>query len=164
MNHYSHLEDYIESFYLQMKIDDPTSLDMKAIARQLDIKLFYWEEKSQAIIYNNMSVIFIDNRISSEKQWQEFNHELCHVLIHTGDQLIMPPLFREYQEFKANNFMYHACVPTFMLEELNICDSTAVTISWIQKLFNVEHEFAKTRLENYLNQKYYVPHWNTLVP
>lgn len=75
----------------------------------------------------------------------------------------MPPLFREYQEFKANNFMYHACVPTFMLDELNICDSTAVTVSWTQKLFNVEHEFAKTRIEQYLNQKYHVLHWNTMV-
>ena len=164
MKYYSHLEDYIKTFYTQLKIDAPELLELKTIAKKLDIKLFYWEDKSQAILYDDMSVIFIDSRISPEKQWQEFNHELCHVLIHTGDQLIMPPLFREYQEFKANNFMYHACIPTFMLDKLNIYDFNAVTVSKIQQLFKVEYDFAKIRLENYLNHKIHVLHWNTSVP
>ena len=164
MYNYSHLEDFIKKLYNQIEIYEPVNLSLKIISRALDIKIFYWEEKSQAILYENMSAIFIDNRISPQLQWQDFCHELCHILIHSGDQTNMPSLFREYQEFKANNFMYHACVPTFMLDELNICDSTAVTIGWIQKLFNVEHEFAKTRLENYLNQKHHVLHWNTVVP
>lgn len=153
MNHYSHLEDYIKTFYTQMKIDSPELLDMKAIAKELNIKLFYWEEKSQAILYDDMSAIFIDCRLSPEKQWQDFNHELCHVLIHAGDQIFMPPLFREYQEFKANNFMYHACVPTFMLEKLNLIDCTPRPINYVQQLFNVEYEFARIRLENYISKK-----------
>ena len=164
MYHYSHLEDYIQTLFHQLELFEPVALNMRAVAKKLDIKLFYWENASRAIIYDDMTAIFIDSRISPEGQWQDFTHELCHVLIHTGDQIDMPPLFREYQEFKANNFMYHACVPTFMLDELNIFDSTAITVNQIQQLFNVEFEFAKIRLENYLNQKYYVPYWNAVKP
>lgn len=162
MKYYNHLEDYIKTIYTQLKIDAPELLELKTIAKKLDIKLFYWEDKSQAILYDDMSVIFIDSRISPEKQWQEFNHELCHVLIHAGDQLIMPPLFREYQEFKANNFMYHACVPTFMLDKLEIHDCSAITINRIQELFNVEYDFANTRIENYIIKKRHVLFSNTL--
>ena len=144
-----------------MDIYEAEKLSLKLISRSLDIKLFYWEEKSQAILYDDMSAIFIDNRISPQLQWQDFCHEMCHVLIHSGDQINMPPLFREYQEFKANNFMYHACVPTFMLEELDLYDCTAHSINYVQQLFNVEYEFAKIRLENYINKKIYVTNKNS---
>lgn len=160
MNQYSHLEDYIKSFYTQMKIDSPELLDMKSIARQLEIKLFYWEEKSQAILYEDMSAIFIDCRSSPEMQWQDFMHELCHVLIHTGDQIYMSPLFREYQEFKANNFMYHACVPTFMLDNHNIYDNTLENARLIQELFHVEGKFAIKRLNQYLQNRQSILKWN----
>lgn len=41
----------------------------------------------------------------------------------------MSPLFREYQENKANNFMYHACVPTFMLDEI---EPRNLTVEYVQ--------------------------------
>lgn len=162
MRYYTHLEDFIKNLYTQIDINVPENLNLKLIAKRLNIKIFYWEEKSQAIFYDDMSVIFIDNRISSEIQWQEFSHELCHVLTHTGDQIIMPSLFREYQEFKANNFMYHACVPTFMLDKLEIDDFSDRTINRIQQLFNVEYDFAKTRIENYIINKRHVLYSNIL--
>lgn len=162
MRNYTHLEDYIEIYYTRLKIESPEQLEIKAVAKKLNIRLFYWEEVSQAIIYDDMNAIFLDSRISAKRQWQEFNHELCHVLTHTGDQIDMPPLFREYQEFKANNFMYHACVPTFMLDKLEIHDCSAKTINRIQELFNVEYDFAKTRIENYIIKKRHVLYSNTL--
>ncbi|WP_341320356.1 ImmA/IrrE family metallo-endopeptidase [Solibacillus sp. FSL H8-0523] len=158
MNHYSHLEDYIKTLFHQLELTEPATLNMRAVAKKLDIKLFYWENASQAIFYDDMTAIFIDSRISPEVQWQDFTHELCHALIHTGDQLFMPPLFREYQEFKANNFMYHACIPTFMLDQIENLDYTTCSIHAVQQLFNVEYDFARRRLKNYLNKKLYVPY------
>lgn len=64
----------------------------------------------------------------------------------------MSPLFREYQERKANNFMYHACMPTFMLQDLQLCDCTPNTVLKLQELFNVEYEFALKRLTQYYNK------------
>lgn len=52
--------------------------------------------------------------LSSQGQRQGFGHELCHTLRHEGNQLIMPPLFRELQEMHAKRFAYKFCIPTFM--------------------------------------------------
>ncbi len=64
----------------------------------------------------------------------------------------MSPLFREYQENKANNFMYHACIPTFMLDELKQNGANALNVHHIQELFNVEYHFALKRLEQYITK------------
>ncbi|WP_244504824.1 MULTISPECIES: ImmA/IrrE family metallo-endopeptidase [unclassified Lysinibacillus] len=63
----------------------------------------------------------------------------------------MSPLFREYQENKANHFMYHACVPSFMLDEI---EPNNLTVEYIQEQFNVECDFARKRLEQYLSKWY----------
>ncbi|MCS1383525.1 hypothetical protein NXZ75_15050, partial [Lysinibacillus sphaericus] len=65
--------------------------------------------------------------------------------------------FREYQEYKANNFMYHACVPSFMLDELEPSD---LTVENVQRLFNVEYDFAFKRLEQYRSKKLLMLNWN----
>ncbi|MGE7094371.1 hypothetical protein ACQKII_23655 [Lysinibacillus sp. NPDC048646] len=65
----------------------------------------------------------------------------------------MSPLFREYQDNKANNFMYHACIPSFMLDELEHCDAGALTVQHVQQLFNVEYDFAVKRLDQYISNK-----------
>lgn len=152
----SHLEDFIYKLYQQINVRKPAELNIKTISNAMDIKIFYWERTSEAISYDDMTAIFIDSRINNQLQWQDFGHELCHPLLHAGDQFNMPPLFREYQEFKANNFMYHACIPTFMLDELEIMDCTPQTIHRIRQLFNVEYEFARARLVKYISKKYFV--------
>ncbi|MEK4425215.1 ImmA/IrrE family metallo-endopeptidase [Solibacillus sp. FSL K6-1523] len=94
----SHLEDFIHKLYQLIDIQKPLQLNIKTIPNAMDIKVFYWERTSEAILYNNMTAIFIDSHLSNQLQWQDFCHELCHPLLHTGDQFNMPPLFREYQE------------------------------------------------------------------
>jgi len=52
-----------------------------------------------------------------------------------------------HQEYKADYFAYHFCVPTFMfrkLRELNIYE--------IMNLFNIEFDFGLRRLELYKNK------------
>ncbi|UDK97179.1 ImmA/IrrE family metallo-endopeptidase [Lysinibacillus sphaericus] len=158
---YSHLEDFIKEFYFKMNIITPPLLDFREIAKNLGIKVFYWSETSQALYANDLPYIFLDESLTQQQQWQDFCHELAHVLLHTGDQFFMYPLFREYQEYKANNFMYHACMPTFMLDELQLYDYLPQTVLKLQELFNVEYEFAMKRLTQYLNKRSYVPHWNS---
>ncbi|MCS1383595.1 ImmA/IrrE family metallo-endopeptidase [Lysinibacillus sphaericus] len=158
---YSHLEDFIKEFYFKMNITTPPLLDFREIAQNLGIKVFYWSETSQALYANDLPYIFLDESLTQQQQWQDFCHELAHVLLHTGDQFYMYPLFREYQEYKANNFMYHACMPTFMLDELQLCDYLPQTVVKLQELFNVEYEFALKRLTQYLNKRFYVPYWNS---
>lgn len=162
MKYYSHLEDYIKDFYTKIGITTPTLLDFRVIAARIGIKVFYWPDNSQALFAKEKPFIFLNASLNKQQQWPEFGHELSHVLLHTGDQFFMSPLFREYQEFKANNFMYHFCMPTFMLDELEIYDCTTQTVMQLQGLFNVEYEFALKRLTQYLNNKIMLNWNNTL--
>ncbi len=161
MKYYSHLEDYIKDFYTRIGITTPTLLDFREIAEKLGIKVFYWPDTSQALFAEEKPFIFLDESLTQQQQWQDFCHELAHVLLHSGDQFYMYTLFREYQEYKANNFMYHACMPTFMLDELQLYDYLPQTVVKLQELFNVEYEFALKRLTQYLNKRFYVPYWNS---
>ncbi|MGE7091706.1 ImmA/IrrE family metallo-endopeptidase [Lysinibacillus sp. NPDC048646] len=102
-----------------------------------------------------MPFIFLAQNFTVAQKWQEF----CHVLQHTGNHSVMPPSGIGHQENKANNFMYHACIPTFMLNRLEIYSGNVITVLHIQHLFNVEYDFAEKRLEQYISNKYNMLNW-----
>ncbi|MEK3955350.1 ImmA/IrrE family metallo-endopeptidase [Psychrobacillus sp. FSL K6-1464] len=161
MYQYNHLEDYIRKFYSQLKIFRPSDLDFRRIAKDLNIKVFYWTHKSQALFLKGRAFIFLNMNLSFHQQYQEFMHELCHILFHAGDQMNMPPLFRVYQESKAKNFTLHACIPTFMLNDINLPRDINAATHVIQQTFNVEFDFAMSRLNLYINNHCFMPSWNT---
>lgn len=158
--HYTHTEDYVKNFYEKIGITKPQELEFRAIAEQLGIYVFYWSDASQALFTGNKGFILLNESLTTQQQWQEFCHELAHVLFHAGKQSKIPASFREYQEAKANIFMYHAAIPTFMLDNLK---PTSLTVSKIAALFCVELEFAQQRLDHYIAQQYRftMPIWNT---
>lgn len=147
----NHLEDYIKNFYTQLGIANPLQLKMEEIAQRLNIGLFYWNEPSQALFANGRPFIFLNHLSLPSFQWQDFCHELGHVLWHAGDQMRLPTSFVEYQEFKANNFSLHAAVPTFMLNELDLPEVYDEAVRLIQKKFRVSASFAARRLNHYVN-------------
>lgn len=153
LNHTTYIEDFIKEMYTRIGIKDPHQLRFQRIAEALGINVFYWHRTSQALFLKTQSFIFLNKSLSDTEQWQEFCHELGHVLQHIGDQNIMSRSWIEYQENKANNFMYHACIPSFMLDELNLYDNNSITAIQIQELFNVEYDFAVKRLTQYISNK-----------
>ncbi|WP_107951339.1 ImmA/IrrE family metallo-endopeptidase [Lysinibacillus parviboronicapiens] len=153
VTYFTHTEEYIKTLYNHIGIFTPQELNFHTIAERLRINTFFWSESSQALFTGNTGLLFLNESLTPQQQWQDFCHELCHVLLHTGHQGRMSPLFREYQENKANNFMYHACIPSFMLDELEQSDSSALTVHHVQQLFNVEYDFAVKRLEQYISNK-----------
>ncbi|MER2039678.1 MAG: ImmA/IrrE family metallo-endopeptidase [Solibacillus sp.] len=159
----THTEEYIKEFYLKMGITKPHELKFQTIAMQLGITTFYWPEQSQALFTANKAFILLNEKLTAQQQWQEFCHEVGHVLQHVGNQTKMPESFRTYQESKANIFMYHAAIPTFMLDQLHIYNLDIMTVYELQKLFNVEYDFAFKRLQQYLNNKHNMLNWNTFI-
>lgn len=152
----TYTEDFIKDMYNKIGITKPHQLHFKRIATALGIKVFYWKQPSQALFVENYGYIFLNEKLSSAELWQDFCHELSHVLQQCGNQGYkgkLPRTWIEYQENRANNFMYHACMPSFMLDALNITDYTFSTIILLQKMFNVEYEFALKRIMQYLNNK-----------
>lgn len=146
---YTYMEDYIKNLYLNIGITKPEEIDFYTIASRLHLKVLFVPFGS--LRANN--VICVDQRISKEKQWEQFGHELCHALWHFGNQLGVAPLFREYQEWKANNFALHFCVPTFMLDNIYLPNTYNDAAFIVSKIFNVEYEFAFKRIENYMSRE-----------
>lgn len=136
----THLDDWIEAFYHQINITNPSELDLLDIAYRSNLKVEFLNISSRYYA----GTIIIDNRLSPQEQWQDFGHELCHALRHEGNQLIMPPLFRELQEMQAKRFAYKFCIPTFMLRHLKININNP--LYEISSVFNVTYRFAKKRI------------------
>lgn len=147
---YTPLEDFVFHLYASLSIAFPHEIDMQQIAQKLNIRLYFWDETSEANYIRGKYRIFINKELSKQQQWQDFGHELCHVLFHEGYQNKMPIDIILYQECKANNFMYQFCVPTFMLEKIKMPDWKGEAVQVIAETFNVEIEFAQIRLEQYL--------------
>lgn len=135
---YTHLEDFIQELYRKMSISRPSQLSIAKIAKRLNINVYFSD-----FSYRSDNNIII-KRSTRQKEWQLFGHEVCHYLKHCGSQLDMNSLFIDLQEYQANHFAYHFCVPTFMLEDLK-----EVNIHDVMDLFNVEYDFALKRIEMY---------------
>ncbi|OFD61470.1 ImmA/IrrE family metallo-endopeptidase [Bacillus mycoides] len=146
------IEDYIEKLYHSLSIFVPEQIDMIMIAQKLNIWLHFAPFGSRAICRDDLSSIIIDNRNMSYQQWEDFGHEVCHVLFHVGNQLYVPKLFLDYQEAKANNFMLHFCIPTFMLRTLDLPETRNESIQLIAQTFNVSFHIAERRILHYENQ------------
>ncbi|MDH5160385.1 ImmA/IrrE family metallo-endopeptidase [Heyndrickxia oleronia] len=151
---YTQLEDYIKKLYSFLSIDNPSNIDMKDIASRLKIKLNFWDEKSEATYIGGKFYIWLNKLLPKQEIWEEFGHELCHVLTHEGHQSYMDTEFLHYQEIKAENFALHFCVPTFMLLKYEVVNYHNIKdgIPFVTQTFNVTEKFAKKRLNHFRNQ------------
>ncbi|VDG98862.1 Domain of uncharacterised function (DUF955) [Lysinibacillus sphaericus] len=152
MYYYSNLEDYVMDVYKDIGVAHPEQINRYMIADQLNIGHYPTSGKSEALYSDGRYYIFVNRELNHRQQWQDFGHELCHVLMHEGSQKHMYPLFRELQEWKANNFMYHFCVPTFMLQRIRLPPEKQRAVSLIAETFQVEYQFAEKRLDRYINK------------
>ncbi|MGM8212591.1 ImmA/IrrE family metallo-endopeptidase [Virgibacillus sp. W0430] len=137
-------ESYINKFYKSLFINSPDQLTVDNISVLMDVEVLSWKFSSAAYHYKGKSKIFLSEGLTHQQKWQDFGHEICHVLIHAGRQGHLPISFLQLQENQAEYFSYHFCIPTFMLQKLK-----EVTIYDVMNLFNVEFDFAYTRLEMY---------------
>lgn len=143
-------EHFIHQLMQSLSINAPSDLGIDSISTKINVPVIFWEHGSEAVFYCNRFKIFLNKYDSPQKQWEDFGHESCHVLQHSGTQSKMHRPFLYYQEKQASYFAYHFCVPTFMLDNLK-----EVTIRDIMNLFNVNYDFALRRLEMY-QSKFYI--------
>lgn len=154
MYHTSYLEDYIENLFKRLAIHHPDQLDKYSIGNKLNIGIYLVSGESEAFCSNERNYIFLNRNLNHIERWQDFGHELCHVLRHSGHQGKISPMFRELQEWQADNFMYHFCVPTFMLLRIRLPPEKQRAVSLIAETFQVEYQFAEKRLNRYY-QKFF---------
>ncbi len=139
------MEQFVHQLFDILAISQPDQLNIAAVSALTNISVKRWEFSSEAVSYRGKRLIFINEELSRQESWQEFAHELYHLLGHVGNQnKYMHRLFMTHQEKQAEYFSYHFCVPTFMLQKLK-----GVDVYVIMRLFNVEFDFAMRRLEMY---------------
>jgi len=128
---------YVKNFFESLFITTPQQLNIQDITQKLDIKIVYWEFSSAIAERNGKYILFINQELSKQEQWQDFGHEMKHFCFDRGNQNDLLNSFIYYQEVKAEYFAYHFCIPTFMLKQLK-----EVSIHEIVRIFNVEYDFA----------------------
>lgn len=148
---YSHLEDYITDLLKDIHIFHPWQLTLDIVAHNLMKEIHYLPYPSMCI----EGEIFLNQRASYTKQWQDFAHELGHARLHEGDQALMSAMQKDYQEYKAENFALHFCIPSFMLQNMTFTEYTQDPIWRLQETFGVDKEFAKKRWEQYTRKLIY---------
>lgn len=104
---------------------------------------------SSMFCINGLYSMVLNSRTSHQQQWEDFVRELGHVIKHCGNQFNMNRMFRQLQKYQANSFMYHFCVPTFMLEKISFPRMQSEAIKLIGDTFNVTYPFTAKRLEMY---------------
>ena len=146
----THADETVSKLYQSIGINRPPLLNPDTVAHRLGIELNYLPVDSMRINKR----MYLDSRLSTEEQWQQFGHELCHVLWHQDNQLKLSQSFIDMQERQADNFALYACIPTDALlsEPLPSTEWEAVAI--LVETFGVTPEFALKRLKLHLSHLY----------
>jgi Zn-dependent peptidase ImmA (M78 family) len=141
------LEHWVEALYLQHGITEPAQLSMTNLAAKLDIWVYAMDMNSMAVENNGQFSINVDRRLSAKEQWEDFLHELCHVLRHSGNQMIMPDRYVGWQEQDASAFQLYAAIPISMLKKLPLPEQKNEMIALLSEEFQVTHRLAAARIE-----------------
>ncbi|MCB5235455.1 ImmA/IrrE family metallo-endopeptidase [Niallia circulans] len=144
------LEDWIKDFLQNLGIYHPHQLNIEIISQRLNLYVVEKNVKSRVM----EGVVFLDSGLNEQEKWQEFSHELKHYLKDEGNQLLLPKSFVDLQEYKAESFALHFCVPTYMLlnYEINNYMNIDTGVQFVSDTFNVTNEFANKRLIHFRNQ------------
>ncbi|MZQ83620.1 ImmA/IrrE family metallo-endopeptidase [Paenibacillus sp. 5J-6] len=102
---------------------------------------------SMAIENNGQFSINVDRRLSPKEQWEDFLHELCHVLRHSGNQMAMPDRYVNWQEQDASAFQLYAALPLSMLKTLTLPENKNEMIAYLSEEFQVTFRLAKARID-----------------
>ncbi len=140
-------EQWVEHLWIKSGIVAPSQLNVEEVASRLDVWVHFLNDSSRALDYMGMRSILVDRRLGKEAQWEDFLHELCHVLRHAGNQTVMPKLFCEGQEAEANRFVLYAAIPFYMLRHLKLPAGIDEAAETIASHFGVTLELAGKRLE-----------------
>lgn len=156
-NHYkkTQLEQFVEQLYIEHHITVPEHITIQVLAQALNIYVQYSPIGSRAYESDSgMRCILLDSRLPPMKQRLDFLHELCHVLRHAGNQLIMPDFFIKAQEIDAEKFVLYASMPYFMINLQQLPEDYNQTIQQLSGTFGVPREMAKTRFDQILRREY----------
>ncbi|MGP0583652.1 ImmA/IrrE family metallo-endopeptidase [Paenibacillus timonensis] len=161
--HMTILEEFLEDVYQRAGITEPWQLTVKEISRRLNVWVHYKPVSSRALeAVPGMYSMFLDERIPPDQQRLDFLHELCHLLRHAGNQMVLPESFTRMQEIEAEHFVLYAAMPFSMINRLELPDRHELAISALVGTFSVPADLAQQRLDQ-LQRRTLQGMWNAVV-
>ncbi|OUM86685.1 MAG: hypothetical protein BAA01_11820 [Bacillus thermozeamaize] len=142
-------EQYVDNLLFSVGVNRPDQLKIDVFALKFDVWVHYLDMGSRAIERNGLKSIVIDSRLGPREQWEDFLHELCHLLRHAGNQICMKKSFREKQEAEAKLFTMYAGLPISMLRQIEWPKSNSdseILELWTEK-FGITFRLAADRLQ-----------------
>lgn len=149
MNYYrtTLLEDWVERMYTRLGIQSPSQLNVFEIAYRLNAWLYFNDFPSKSIERNGLISISLNRGLTAPEQWEDFLHELCHVLRHAGNQMHLPDAFVDFQEWDADCFVMYAAIPYSMFRRLSLPPRQCEAIDVLAREFGCTHQLAERRLQ-----------------
>jgi hypothetical protein len=137
------LEQYVSELFKKIHIYEPSQISKRFIAEKLGIYLDFSEHKPVAYEDYDFKYINIYKYSTKKEQREQFYHELTHLLRHAGNQLELPNLMVEWQEWDCKNFMLYAAIPYNMINYVYEYDGN---IKYLSDLFGVTENLIVQRL------------------
>ncbi|MCC3374728.1 ImmA/IrrE family metallo-endopeptidase [Cohnella sp. REN36] len=157
--HPTPLEQWIETLWTKAGIASASQLTIEEVAGRLNVWVHYLNYSSRALEWMGLRSILIDRRLSRAEQWEDFLHELCHLLRHAGNQTVMPLPFLEHQEAEAKRFVLYASMPYYLIKELKLPDRQGDAIELLSSRFGVTYTLASQRLEQFQRRAFEAILW-----
>ncbi len=139
------LEDLVTQWYIRHRFTRPEDLNIKKIGLKYEIFLHCKPKQASFMKVGRFKEIVVDSRLPMNYQREQFFHELCHAVRHTGRQSMMPTAFRELQERDAKHFTLYSSLPFHMIQQYNITDPEIIN-KWSTD-FRIPIHLCKDRLD-----------------
>lgn len=149
----THLESWIVERYQKLGILTPDDLNEKQICKIYQIH-YKRALEAHSLSIGQFKLITVKETSTTKEQREQFYHELCHLLRHTGRQIMMPKAFRELQERDAKHFTRYAAIPFYMLKKFDLNDPDIIKI--MSDRFKVTEELCHERLQKIFDRITYV--------
>ena len=136
-------ERVVNNELLRRGIDSIDKINIRCLSEAFNITLIYWCCSTRIIKYNNHYYCILDNRKNEIEQYEDFLHELAHIIF--DDELRVTNNTKQfnYREWKVDYLVPLIAIPKFALDEI----SKYQTIEEIATAFNVTYKLAYKRIK-----------------
>ena len=143
------IETFVHDLYKNAGIHTPADLCPRTVANLLGREIVCLPIDSVRI----GNTVYVDCRLSESRQRELLAHELAHTFFHRTNQLVQSEQETHMQELDAKLFAFYACVPTFMLAQLDLPADRYQATYVIARTFRVSGAFAAKRLTLHLRHQ-----------
>ncbi|MED1881101.1 hypothetical protein EDM54_01465 [Brevibacillus borstelensis] len=152
----SEVEEWLYDLYKANGIYHACDLDIDHIASIFNAVIVESKNcRSQVIFDDEFCMILLGEHLDNKTRREHFFHELCHPLMHVGNQNHLPRGLVDLQEIQAAQFQLYSSIPVYMIEELV---EEVNTWSQFEHLLSEEFQLplhlVKKRLEQIKNRVY----------